>query len=53
MLVEILAKLFIHHLLDDSLDVAIQLAFGLAFKLRLGKFYGDDGDEAFADVIAA
>src|SRR5271156_4161464 len=51
MLVEIFAELFVDHLLDDAFDIAIELAFRLPFELRLRKFYGDDGDEAFADVV--
>src|SRR5277367_2859332 len=51
MLVEIFAELFVDHLLDDAFDVAIELALGLAFELRLRKFHGDYGDEAFADVV--
>src|SRR5579864_746477 len=51
MLIEIFAELLVDELLDETLDVAIELAFGLAFELRLRQLYGDDGDEAFADVI--
>jgi hypothetical protein len=51
-LVEILAKLFVHERFDVALDVAIELALGLAFELGLRKLHGDDGDEAFAHVVA-
>ncbi len=52
MLVEILAEFFVDELLDLALDVAIQLALGLALKLRLRELDGDDGDKAFAHVVA-
>ena len=51
-LVEIFAELFVDERFDEALDVAIELALGLAFELRLRKFHGDDGDEAFAHVVA-
>src|ERR1700691_2014856 len=51
MLVEIFAKALVDHLLDYAFDVAIELALSLAFELGLRKFHGDDGDEAFADVV--
>src|ERR1700739_1707859 len=44
MFVEPFAQLFIHQLLDVAFDVAVQLAFGLPFKLRLRQphaYYGD------------
>ena len=51
-LVEIFAEALVDHLLDDAFDVAIELALGLSFELRLRKFYGDDGDQALADIVA-
>src|SRR5690348_2396864 len=52
MLVEILAELFIHELLDESFDVAVEFSFGLAFELRLRQLHGNDGDQAFANIVA-
>ena len=52
MLVEIFAELFVDQRFDQALDVAIELALGLAFELRLRQLYGNDGDEAFAHVVA-
>jgi len=51
MLVEIFAEPFVHHLLDDAFDIAIELALGLAFKLGLRELYGDDRDQALAHVV--
>ena len=51
-LIEIFAEALVDELLDRTLDVAIQLALGLAFELRLREFYGNDGDETFAHVVA-
>ena len=33
-------------------DVGVELAFGLAFKLRLRQLHADDGDQTFANVVA-
>ena len=52
MLVEVFAELFVDQRLDDALDVAIELALGLAFELRLRQLHGNDGDQAFAHVVA-
>jgi hypothetical protein len=52
-LVKILAETFVNERFDGAFDVAIQLALGLAFKLRLRKFYRDDGDETFANIVSA
>src|SRR5579883_3460764 len=46
------AQLFVDERLHDAGDVGVPFAFGLAFELGLGKFDADDGDQAFADVIA-
>ena len=51
-LVEVFAQRLVDQLLDLALDVAIQLAFGLPFELRLRQLHGDDGDQAFAHVVA-
>ena len=51
-LVEIFAELFVDERFDEALDVAIELALRLAFELRLRQLHGNDGDEAFADVVA-
>ena len=51
MLVEIFSELFIDHLLDDAFDIAIELALGLPFELRLRQLDGDDGDQAFANIV--
>ena len=52
MLVEIFAEAFVDERFDQTLDVAVELAFGLALELWLRELYGNDGDEAFADVVA-
>ncbi len=39
--------------LHDAGDVGVELALGLAFELRLRQLDADDGDEAFAHVVAA
>src|SRR5579864_525271 len=52
MLVEVFAKLLVDQRLDEALDVAIELALGLPLELGLGQLDADDGDEAFADVVA-
>ena len=51
-LVEVFAEALVDELLDRALDVAIELALGLPFKLRLGKFHGNHGNEALAHVVA-
>ena len=51
MLVEIFAQALVDHLLDHAFDIAIEFALGLPFELGLRKFYGDDCDQAFADVV--
>jgi hypothetical protein len=39
---------------DEPLDLGVaQFALGLAFELGVGEFDGDDGGEAFAQVVAA
>ena len=45
-------RLFVDELLDGALDVAVQLALGLAFELRLRQLHGDHGDQPFAHVVA-
>src|SRR3984957_8786718 len=52
MFVEPFAKFFVNELLDVTLNVAIELAFGLPFKLRLRQTHADDRDEAFTHIIA-
>ena len=52
MLVEPFTKLLIDELLDVAFDVAVELALGLSFELWLRQTDADDGDEAFADVVA-
>src|SRR6266487_1388678 len=50
-LVEPLAELFVHELFDVALDVAVQFALGLPFKLRLRQAHAHHGDQALADVV--
>ena len=45
-------RLLVHECLHHAGDVGIQLALGLAFKLRLRQLHADDGDQAFANVVA-
>src|SRR5580765_1606160 len=52
MLIEVGSQTLVYKLLDLALDVAIQLAFGLPFELRLRQFHGDDGDQALAHIVA-
>ncbi len=52
MLVKPFAELFIHELLDVALDVAVQLALGLPFKLRLRQPHADHRHQALTHVIA-
>src|SRR4029077_20377486 len=51
-LIEVGAQALIDECLHDASDIGIQLALGLAFKLRLRELHADDGDQAFADVVA-
>src|SRR5581483_10006864 len=51
-LIEIFAQALVHHLLDLTLDVAIQLAFGLPFELRLRQLHGYNRDQSFAHVVS-
>ena len=52
-LFKVKAKPVVDDAFHDALDLGIaQLAFGLAFKLRLGELDADDGRQAFADIIA-
>ena len=51
-LFEVLAQLVVHQLLNLSGDIAVQLAFGLTFKLRLRHFHADYGGEPFAHIVA-
>src|SRR5712691_9962435 len=50
-LVEPLAEFFVHELFDVALDVAVQFALGLPFKLRLRQAHAHHGNQAFADVV--
>ena len=52
MLVKPLAELFVHELLDIALDVAVELALGLPFKLRLRQPHADHGNQSFPHVVA-
>ncbi len=52
-LVEVLAQLLVDELDDVALNVAVQLALGLAFELRLRQLHADHGGQAFAHVVAA
>ena len=52
-LVEVLAQLLVHQLHDKALNVAVQLALGLAFELRLRQLHADHGGQTFAHVVAA
>ncbi len=52
MLVEPFAKLFVHQLLDVSLDVAVQLPFCLPLELRLRQAHADHRHQPLAHVIA-
>ena len=51
-LLEEAAQLLVDDRLDDAGDVGVQLALGLAFELRLRELHADDGDQAFANVVA-
>ena len=52
MFVEPFAELFVHQLLNVAFDVAVQLAFGLPFELRLRQAHADHGDQPFAHIVA-
>ena len=52
MLIEVFAQALVYELLHLAFDIAIQLAFGLPFELRLRQLYGYHGDQAFANVIS-
>ncbi len=46
-------QFFPDDLLHDAVDLAVgELGLGLSFEPGFGDFDGDDGDEAFADVVA-
>ena len=47
------AKALIDEGLHGAGDVRVELALGLAFKLRLRQLDADDGDQTFAHVVAA
>ena len=51
-LVEELAQLLVDELRHLARDVAVQLALGLAFELRLRHLDADHRRQAFADVVA-
>ena len=51
-LVEELAQLLVDELNDKAADVAVQLALGLSFELRLRQFHADHGRQSFANVVA-
>ena len=51
-LVEELAQLVVDELDDIALDVAVQLALGLPFELRLRQLHADHRRQAFAHVVA-
>ena len=51
-LVEEFAQLLVDQLNDVTLDVGIQLALGLPFKLRLRKLHADHRRKPFAHVVA-
>src|SRR6266699_3758736 len=46
-----IGEFFVHKLFDVALDVAVQFALGLAFKLRLRQAHAHHGDQALADVV--
>ncbi len=50
---KILAQLFVHELGHVALNIAIQLAFGLAFELWLRQLDADHGGQTFAHVVAS
>src|SRR5262249_52421875 len=52
-LFEIRSQALIHERLHDSGDVGIQLAFRLAFELRLRQFHADHRHQAFAHIVAS
>ena len=47
------AQALVDKRLHDAGDVGVELALGLAFKLRLRQLDADDCDKAFADIVAA
>ena len=52
MFIKPFAQFFVHQLFDVALDVAVQLALGLPFELRLWQTHTDHGDQSFANVVA-
>ena len=51
---EIAAESFVDHRADEAFDLAVaELRLRLPFELRLGHLHADDGDQAFAHVVAA
>ena len=52
-LFEVLAQLVVDELLHLARDIAVELALGLAFELRLRHLDADDRGQAFANVVAA
>ena len=52
-LLEKRAQPLVHERLHRAGDIGVQLALGLAFKLRLRQLHADDGDQAFAHIVAA
>ena len=53
MLLQIVGQGFAYGLVDGAAHFAVaQLRLGLSFKLGFGYLDGDDGDEAFAEVLA-
>ncbi len=51
-LVEVLAQLVVDELRHVAGDIAVQLALGLAFELRLRHLHADHRGQAFAHVVA-
>ena len=53
-LLQVRSELVVENRLHDPLDFGVaQLRLGLPFELRLGDLDADDGDQPFADVVAA
>jgi hypothetical protein len=47
-----LRQAFVEKRFDSAFDIRIELAFGLSLELRLRQFDGDNGNQAFAHVVA-
>ena len=51
-LLEERAEALVDEGLHDAGDVGVELALGLALELRLRELDADDGDQAFANIVA-